>query len=68
MHIQQATKKALKHGVFITRIDKYWSNYAKLKPQKNYLFAFYGADGQQEGKGWQPQVEDILADDWVVCD
>ncbi|MDQ5983901.1 MAG: hypothetical protein RUMPE_01344 [Eubacteriales bacterium SKADARSKE-1] len=74
MDIQQATKIALENDLFITRTNEYWLRHFKNKPDGNFLFSCYtrtSEDGkqlwQEVGRGWQPQVEDILADDWVVC-
>lgn len=44
--------------------------FLKVKPgenQDNYLLVPYGPDGKRNGRGWQPQVNDIVVYDRVVC-
>lgn len=74
MNIQKATRIALTTGQFITRETKYFKRYRILPTKSDSCFVVHIAkeyvDQMDEkyipGKRWNPKVEDILANDWVV--
>ena len=71
MTIQQAIFEANKTGKHIRRGCVDWNGgISKLKlgdVEDNYLFVLCTYDKKQY-KGWQPQVTDIVALDWEICD
>ena len=71
MNIQQAINEAQKHNKCITRFDNFWNGFSKLKlgtMDENYFFIVCGACNKEIKGAWQPQLTDIVALDWEVCD
>lgn len=68
MNIYEATKIAVKENKCITRTDDMWWN-LKIKPTNggdNCIIM--GMDGSNPFGRWQPNIEDLLALDWVVTE
>ena len=68
MNIYEATKMAVKENKCITRTDDMWWN-LKIKPTNggdNCIMM--GMDGSNPFGGWQPNVEDLVATDWIVTE
>ena len=72
MKIQQAISAAYEASKCITRATFPWNRgFLKLKlgdNEENYLFDLYNANGNKCGHGSKPQLSDIIANDWEVCD
>lgn len=65
MNIQEAIIKALKEKKFITR--KSWPKGLKVAPARHIPCDLL-APNTPPGKGWQPDAEDLIADDWQVVE
>lgn len=70
MNIIEAIKKTNEFTPYITRINQCWgSGDGRLKAQPTDTYGFIlKAPGELPCPRWQPDREDILADDWDVCD
>lgn len=83
MFIHEAVKEAMAKGLAITRIPKdrseefgsLWDITAIVPTNtRDCCFIGYTADSEIDGellpvgRRWNPEAEDLLADDWVVTD
>ncbi len=68
MNIQEAVKKAIKDGKHITR--KAFKEKLYIEPTDTPDCCIISAPEPRKNprRGWQPQAEDLLADDWIVID
>lgn len=64
MNIIEATKKALEESRYIYNKK---SPIVKLIPWNSLPFDICGMDGSNTRHNWNPTGEDILSDDWDVC-
>ncbi len=63
MNIQEATRAALRLGCEITR--GIWEGLGIwIKPTNSGECCIIGAKGQAPCPRWEPQAEDLMADDW----
>ena len=70
MNIQEATKQAIAEGKQITRINAWWGggeNEIKIRPTNTYECCIV-SNAKKEAPRWNPQAEDLIADDWVVTE
>ncbi|WP_017470664.1 Thoeris anti-defense Tad2 family protein [Amphibacillus jilinensis] len=69
MDIQQATTTALEENKFITRSSgpSYFTE-LKIKPTNSSsgCEVFVKDDKKSSAKCWNPNAEDLMADDWIV--
>ena len=68
MYIQEATKKALEAGGYITR-ESWGERFAVyIEPTDTPLCCLVHSLKIKEGPRprWNPQAEDLIADDWYV--
>ncbi len=70
MFIYQAVEKAIKEGKYITRENCFWGGIVKIKPTNTCDCCIAVALDKKNPprRGWQPKAEDLMADDWYVCD
>ena len=64
MDIQKATQKALEVDGLIAR--PFWRGYVHIKPTNSPECCICYGKGKAPCPRWQPQAEDLLADDWEV--
>ncbi len=64
MNIQEATTTALASGKCIKRTTEIWKR-CKVQLGKRNVCHLY-IEGKFLVQGWQPQAEDLIADDWVT--
>ena len=70
MNIQEATKQAVAEGKQITRINAWWGggeNGIKMRPTDTDE-CWIVSIAKKEAPRWNPQAEDLTADDWVVTE
>ena len=70
MNIQEATKKAVAEGKQITRVNSWWGggeNGIKIRPTDTDECCIISV-AKKEAPRWNPQAEDLTADDWVVTE
>lgn len=70
MNIQEATKQAIAEGKQITRINAWWGggeNGIKIRPTNTHECCIV-SNAKKEAPRWNPQAEDLIADDWVVTE
>lgn len=70
MNIQEATKQAVAEGKQITRINAWWGggeSGIKIRPTDTDECCIVSI-AKNEVPRWNPQAEDLTADDWVVTD
>lgn len=72
MNIIEATKAAQEKGAYMKRTGVAWANHAKIQPTDlGYDVEITYPPNLKRKKErhpmWNPQTEDVLADDWVVC-
>ena len=72
MDIVKACKIAAEQGCCIARVDKFWHimYISKIKPTDldERLCEVMRMDGTGATRGWQPKLEDLIAQDWIVVD
>lgn len=70
MYIHEAVKTAIAEEKFITRPDAWWGKHMKMKPTNtpDCCKVFSRCDEKPPVRGWQPQAEDLMADDWAAVD
>ncbi len=70
MYIHEAVKAAVEEGRFITRPTAWWGKRIKTKPTNSpdCCMVFSCDNKTSPARGWQPQAEDLMADDWAVVD
>lgn len=67
MKIGEAVKQALDEGKCITR-DAYL-DIVKVWPENRVMtLTIMMADGSHPCKNWNPTVEDLMAEDWILVD
>ena len=71
MYIHKAIKRALRHGRCICRRSRLRGHYMKYKPthSRDCILMVWRDNGEiarQTKPRWNPTVEDLMADDWVV--
>ena len=70
MDIVKACKAASYYGCCIARVDKQGDIRfdSKIRPTNSddRLCEVMKLDGSNPRRGWQPKLEDLLADDWTV--
>lgn len=70
MNIQEATKQAVAEGKQITRINAWWGggeNGIKILPTNTDECCIVSI-AKKEAPRWNPQAEDLIADDWAVTE
>lgn len=70
MNIQEATKKAVAEGKQITRTNSWWGggeNGIKIRPTNTDECCIVST-AKMEVLRWNPQAEDLIADDWAVME
>ena len=70
MNIQQATKQAIAEGKQMTRRNTWWGIgkcRIKIKPTDT-VDCCVVTDGKKGSPRWNPQAEDLIADDWIVTE
>lgn len=66
MYINEAIKKSIKVGGYITRVQ--WRNNLIIKPTNTDDCCIAKSRMNPHRRGWQPFAEDLIADDWAVAD
>lgn len=65
MFIQEAVKKATEKGKLIYRTPyPFW----KMEPTNSSDCVVIHADGKEPGRCWNPQADDLMANDWEVTE
>lgn len=69
MNIQDATRKAIADGKQITRSNAWWggTNGIKIRPTDTDECCIV-SNQKKEAPRWNPQAEDLIADDWIVTE
>ena len=69
MNIQEATKQAVAEGKRITRSNAWWGgeNGTKIRPTDTDECCIVSG-AKKEAPRWNPQAEDLTADDWVITE
>lgn len=69
MNIQEATKIAVKNNLFIARESEM---FMKILPSKDTCIVMMSEEVVNSNPiprgGWQPNQEDLMADDWVAVE
>lgn len=68
MNICEATRKAVEENKYISREAHSGCVVIKIKPTNTPDCCIISDGKQIPRRGWQPQAEDLTADDWVVMD
>lgn len=69
MTIQNAGKKAMQANKCIMRKISFWTeNDLKIKPTNTDNYCICMKKGSPAKRGWEPQAEDLIANDWIVVD
>jgi len=71
MYIHEAVKQALEDKKYITRSNAWWGRHIKIKPTNTPDCCMcFSIDEKEKSptRGWQPQAEDLMANDWTVVD
>lgn len=71
MNIQKAVKAALEQNKWITRPE--WENHTRFEPTNGpeCIILKVIKDGKvirSSLTGWQPQADDLMADDWKIVE
>jgi len=64
VNIYEAALKAAETGGLIVRAE--WKGLFHIKPTNGPDCCIPYGKGQQPGKRWNPQAEDLVAEDWEV--
>ncbi len=65
MNIIEATKAAQKKSACIKRAD--WNDTAVIRPTDIGYDLLYRTTEKKRPPMWNPKTEDVLADDWTIC-
>lgn len=71
VNINEATKQAIKGNKYISRQHAQLFGYGKgikIKPTNKSDCCIVFMEGKSSAKRWNPQAEDLTADDWIVVD
>lgn len=68
MNIYEATKKAVEENRYISRKTHSSCVILKIKPTNTPDGCIISIKKQNPCRGWQPQAEDLTADNWEVID
>ncbi len=66
MYIQEAVKKTVEEKLFITRKNKEIFRDIKIKPTNTSRACEVYRNNSLSVPRWNPQAEDLMADDWIV--
>lgn len=69
MNIQEATKLALSKNQCMVRTGDNWISGIKIEPtnSKDCCYLIYQVDNVK-GAMWNPSADDLMSDDWEICD
>lgn len=66
MNICEATKMALKGSGLITRENEFWKERIEIEPTNSPDCCVLHGTDRNPRRGWQPNAEDLTAEDWIV--
>lgn len=68
MFIHEAVKEAMVKKCYIKRATAWWGNITKLLPTNTQDCIVIYSNSKPPRRGWEPNAEDLIADDWIVVD
>ena len=66
MFIHDAAKKAMEKNCYMKREKVWWSDFIKLMPTNTDDCIVIHHQSKPPCRGWEPNAEDLTADDWVL--
>ncbi len=68
MFIHEAVKEAMEKNCYMKREKTWWSDIIKLMPTNTSDCVVIHQQSKPQCRGWEPNAEDLAADDWVLVD
>lgn len=68
MFVHEAVKEAMEKNCYMKREKAWWANLTKLMPTNTGDCIVIHQQSKPPRRGWEPNAEDLTADDWVLAD
>lgn len=66
MFIHEAAKAAIEKNCFMKRENAWWAENVKLFPTNTQDCIVIYSKTKPPCRGWEPNAEDLMADDWLI--